>query len=94
MNFYILPPFSSLNKMIKIFKTIKYKNIKIIFRQIDNLFEYLVPFRNNIYSKHIIVKYKWWKVLHKEKYNKKEIQAILITLQTSAQDTIKLLTKK
>lgn len=80
-------------KFIKVFKPAEYKNVKIIFRQIDNIFEYLIPFRKNIYSAHIRVKPKWWKVLHKEKYSEKEIQSILITLQGGAQDTIKALTK-
>ena len=80
--------------MIKVFKTIKYKNIKIIFRQIGNLFEYLIPFRNNIYSTHIKIQPKWWRIFHKEPYTKKELQAILITLQGAAQETIKNITKK
>lgn len=80
--------------MIKVFKTTKYRNIKVIYRQIGEIFEYLVPFRNNIYSTHIRIRPKWHRRVLKNPYTEKDLQAILITLEKASQETIKTILKR
>lgn len=73
---------------IKILKTAEYRNFKIIVRQIDWMFEYLIAIHKNIYAANIIVKPKWHRIFSANPYSDKEKKAIIGMINRMAEATI------
>jgi len=73
---------------IKILREIKYRNFKIIIRQIGWMFEYLVAIHKNIYAANIIIKPKWYRRFLPEPYTTKEFEAFIKVINKMAEATI------
>jgi len=79
----------------QIIKETKYKGCPIYIRRLDKHFEFLIIYKNKIYSDYITVVPKWYQVLMADPFSKEEVQNIAAILISKAWDLInKLYLKK
>jgi len=73
---------------VEILKTIEYRGAKIYARRIDELFEYLVLYKKDLYSRYYIFNPSWHRRFQKQKYSNQQMGAILNIVLQSAKNTV------
>lgn len=72
----------------------KYKGCPIYIRRLDKRFEFLLIYKNELYSEYILLVPEWLKVFKENPFSEKEIKDVAIILIGKAQDLITKLKKK
>jgi len=69
---------------IKVIKVLKYKDCPVYIRALDIRFEFLVIYKNKLYSQYFVIKPKWFRV----KYTKGQLENIVKLVYIAACKTI------
>jgi len=73
---------------VEVIKTIEYRGAKVYARRIDELFEYLVVYKKELYSRYYIFTPSLHRRFLKQKYSVRQIDAIMSIVLQSAKNTV------
>lgn len=79
---------------VKVLKQQDYKKVPFFIRRIGNVFEYLVVYKDNLYTHYFDIKPQWYRKFLKEPFTKQEIENIIGLAIAGAHTTIKILIKE
>lgn len=78
----------------QILKKMKYKGCPIYIRRLDKVFEFLLIYKNEVYTEYIVLVPELLKMFNEDPFSEEDVKNTAIILISKAQDLIKKLKKK
>jgi len=78
----------------QILKKTKYKGCPIYIRRLDKVFEFLVIYKNELYSQYVLLVPGLFKMFYENPFSEKEVRNTTLILIGQAQDLINKLKEK